>query len=180
MGFWILIGCAVILYYVIKSLATSSKQKAQMNNKLGPVSEIRVAMTASNRVVANSNHDDDLTTFSISYGHEEGKSKNKTPGKWIKSGESITLNGQKFTGGNFYFGGNLRSLDGYGTEAALVDDSLEIENMPSSYEDESLGYWPKFISLTPKGRGAYLNWLSGSRNDPVFWSNSNGHFNERQ
>lgn len=167
MGFWILIGCAVILYYVIKSLATPSKQKAQTNNKPGPVSEIRVAMTASTRVVANSNHDDDdLATFSISYGYEEEKSKNKTPGKWIKSDESITVNGLLFIGGNFYFGGKLSSLDGYGTEAALVDDLLDIENRPSNYEDQSLGYWPKFISLTPKGRGAFLSWLSGDRSDP--------------
>ncbi len=168
MGFWILIGCAVILYYVIRALATPSKQKAQMNNRLSSVNEIRVAMTMSNLVLANSSSDDDddLATFSISYGHDEEESKNKTPGKWIKSGESITIKGQIFAGGNFYFGGKLSSLDGYGTEAALVDDSLDIENRPSSYEDQSLGYWPKFISLTPKGRGAYLNWLSGDRSDP--------------
>jgi hypothetical protein len=96
----------------------------------------------------------------------EEKSKNKTPGRWMKSGEPITIKGQTFTGGNFYYGGKLSSLDGYGTEASLVDDSLKIENKPSTFEDESLGYWPKFISLTPKGRGAFLSWLSGNRNDP--------------
>lgn len=110
--------------------------------------------------------DDNLATFSISYGYEEEKSKNKTPGKWIKSGESITIKGQVFTKGNFYYGGKLNSLDGYGTEASLVDDSLKIENEPATFEDESLGYWSKFISLTPKGRGAFLTWLSGNRNDP--------------
>lgn len=168
MEFWLLVGGAVILYYVIKAMAAPSKQQAHKNNKLNSENEIRVTMTTSNRVVANSNcdDDDDLATFSISYGHEEEKSKNKTPGKWIKSGESITIKGQKFTGGNFYFGGKLSSFDGYGTEASLVDDSLKIENKPSSYEDESLGYWPKFISLTPKGRGAFLSWLSGNRSDP--------------
>lgn len=163
----LLIGSVVILYYVIKAITTSSKQTVPKNNRQSATNEIQVAMTTSNRVVADTrSDDDDLATFSISYGYEEEKSKNKTQGKWIKAGESISLNGQTFTGGNFYFGGNLSSLDGYGTEASLVDDSLDIENKPSSYEDQSLGYWPKFISLTPKGRGAYLNWLSGSRNDP--------------
>ncbi len=168
MEFWLLVAGAVILYYIIKAKATSSKQQAQKNNRPSSKNEIRVTMTTSNRVVANSNHgdDDDLATFSISYGYDEEKSKNKTPGKWIKSGETITIKGQAFTGGNFYYGGKLSSLDGYGTEASLVDDSLKIENKSSTFEDESLGYWPKFISLTPKGRGAFLGWLSGNRNDP--------------
>ncbi|MCP4486563.1 MAG: ATPase [Gammaproteobacteria bacterium] len=168
MEFWLLIGGAVILYYVIKAMATSSKQQVQKNNSPSFENEIRVTMTTSNRVVANCNRDDDddLATFSISYGYDEEKSKNKTQGKWIKSGESITIKGQAFSSGNFYFGGKLSSLDGYGTEASLVDDSLKVENKPSSFEDESLGYWPKFISLTPKGRGAFLSWLSGDRSDP--------------
>jgi len=168
MEFWLVIGGAVILYYVIKAMAASSKQQTHKNNRSSSENEIHATVTTSNRVLANSNRDDDddLATFSISYGYEEEKSKNKTPGKWIKSGESITINGQTFTGGNFYFGGKLSSLDGYGTEASLVDGLLKIENKPSSYEDDSLGYWPKFISLTPKGRGAFLSWLSSNRSDP--------------
>jgi tellurite resistance protein len=166
MEFWLLIGIVVVFFYITKKKGTSSKQKSQ-SNRLSSENDISVTITTSNRVVAKSNHDDDdLATFSISYGYEEEKSKNKTSGKWIKPDESITINGQLFTKGNFYFGGQLNSLDGYGTEASLVDDSLKVEHQLSSYEDESLGYWPKFISLTPKGRGAFLNWLSGNRSDP--------------
>jgi tellurite resistance protein len=165
MEFWLLIGIVVVFFYAIKK-GTSSKQKSQ-NNRLSPENDISVSIKTRNRVVAKSNHDDDdLATFSISYGYEEEKSKNKASGKWIKPDESITIKGQLFTKGNFYFGGKLSSLDGHGTEASLVDDSLKIEHQLSSYEDESLGYWPKFISLTPKGRGAFLNWLSGNRGDP--------------
>lgn len=167
MEIWLLIGSAVILYYVIKAITTSSKRTVEKNHRQSATNEIQVAMTKSNRVITDTRSDDDgLATFSISYGYEEEESKNKTQGKWIKAGESISLNGQTFTGGNFYFGGNLSSLNGYGTEASLVDDSLDIESMPSSYNDESLGYWPKFITLTPKGRGAFLSWLSGNRNAP--------------
>jgi hypothetical protein len=169
MEFLLLVGGAVIIWYVIKTMATFSKQQVQENNRLSPDNEIQVTMTTSQRVVANSTRDDDdddLATFSISYGYEEEKSTNKTPGKWVKSGESITIKGLSFTGGNIYFGGKLSSLDGYGTEASLVDDSLKIEKKPSAFEDESLGYWPKFISLTPEGRGAFLCWLSSDRSDP--------------
>ncbi|MBE0472303.1 MAG: TerB N-terminal domain-containing protein [Methyloprofundus sp.] len=143
----------------VKASAKSSKLQSQTKNNPSTKNEIRLR-------VATSNRDDELATFSISYGYEEEKSKNKTPGKWVKYGESITIMGQVFNGGNFYFGGKLSSLDGYTTEASLVDDSLKIEISPSSYEGESLGYWPKFISLKPKERGAFLSWLSGNRNDP--------------
>lgn len=166
MEFWLLIGGAVILYYVIKPMAKSPKQQTQSDSRSSSENEAGVSMTASNQVVENSNDDDDLATFSISYGYNEEVSKNKTMGKWIQPDESVTIKGQTFTGGNFYFGGKLSSLDGYGAEASLVDDSLKIENKPFSFEDENLGYWPKFISLTPKGRGAFLNWLSGNRSDP--------------
>lgn len=167
MEFWLVIGGAIILYHVIKATAAPSKLQAHKNNRSSSKNGIHVTMTTSNRVVAANNRvdDDDLATFRISYGHEEERSKNKTPGKWIKPGESITIKGKIFTGGNFYFGGKLSSLDGYGTEASLVDDSLNIEEKPSSYEDDSLGYWPKFVSLTPKGRGAYISWLFGNRSD---------------
>ncbi|OUS14702.1 ATPase [Gammaproteobacteria bacterium 50_400_T64] len=167
MTLWQLIGGAVILYYAIKAIVAASKQQVKKVSQPSSENEIRVTMTTSNRVVANSNRDDDdLATFSISYGYDEEKSKNKAPGKWIKPGEPIIIKGEEYSSGNFYFGGKLSSLDGYGVEASLVDDSLKVENKPSSFEDESLGYWPKFISLTPKGRGAFLNWLAGNRADP--------------
>ena len=167
MGFWLLIGCAVVLYYVIKGLSAPSKQQGQNTDRKSSENKIRVTMTSNNRTITNSNRDEeDLATFTVSYGQNEEKSKNKTQGKWIKPGESITLHGQTFSNGNFYFGGQLSSLDGYGTEASLVDDSLKVEKTLSSFEDESLSYWPKFISLTAKGRGAYLSWLSGNRSDP--------------
>ena len=160
------IGGPVVLYYVFKTLTASGEKQAQ-NKKQDSESEINVTMSVGNRFVASSNlDDDDLATFSISYGFDEEKSKNREPGKWINPGESVAIQGRKITGGNFYYGGILSSLDGYGTEASLVDNSLKIEEYPSTFEDDSLGYWPKFITLSPEGRGAYLSWLSGDRNDP--------------
>lgn len=168
MEFWLLIGGAVILYYIIKAIVAPSNQKTQKTNPPSSENDFLLATNTSSRVEANTDRDDDddLVTFNISYGYNEEKSKNKTAGKWIKPGESITIKGQTFSSGNFYFGGRLSSLDGYGAEASLVDDSLKVDNKPSTFEDDSLGYWPKFVSLTPKGRGAYLSWLSGNRSDP--------------
>ncbi len=168
MEFWLFIGGAVILYLIIKSITASSNQLGQKENFSSSESKVRVSMSTRNRVIGKSNidDDDDLSTFNISYGYNEEKSKNNTPGKWIKPGQLISIKGHTVSSGNIYFGGRLSSLDGYGTEASLVDDSLKVEDKPNSFEDENLGYWPKYNSLTAKGRGAYLNWLSGTRSDP--------------
>lgn len=169
MGFGLLVGLVLLfLFIVIKVLAKSSIKQNKNKNIVISNNKIRITVTESSRVLTKSNHnnDDDLAAFSISYGYNETKSKNKTPGRWVKAGEPITIKGQLFTGGNFYYGGILSSLDGNGTEASLVDDSLKIESKPATFIDESLGYWPRFISLTPEGRGAFLSWLSGNRNDP--------------
>jgi tellurite resistance protein len=168
MEFWLFIGGALLVYFVFKKIKVSQIQQNHRSNKTSNENEIRiqVSTTSGQSLSHGFEDDDDLATFNISYGYDEEKSKNKIPGKWTKSGESIEVKGKNINGGNFYYGGQLDSLDGYGTEASLVDDSLNIEKAPSSFEDESLGYWPKFISLSPKGRGAYLNWLSSNRNDP--------------
>lgn len=183
MEIWIFIGSVVVLYYVNKAITKTSEQNALNNERLNSEDEFNFDMITNNLVETNSsngeehlttnnlveanssNGEDHLATFSISYGYNEEKSKNETLGKWIMPGEPITIKEQTFTGGNFYFGGNLSSLDGYGTEASMVDDSLKIKNNPFTFEDESLGYWPKFISLTPEGRGAFISWLSSKRSD---------------
>ncbi len=105
-------------------------------------------------------------SFQISYGTDEAKSKNKAPGRWVQSGESINVAGYQITKGFYYFGGRLKSLDGYGTDSSLVDNSLPTSASSITFEDESLGYWPKYIGLSPEGRGAYLTWLASDRNNP--------------
>lgn len=160
MEFSLLIAGAIILYFVIKSKTGAPENQGQRDSHEGSGNHVNTS-----RIAGYYDGDDDLATFRISYGDEEEKSKNKTLGEWVKPGQSVTVNDCVISGGNFYFGGQLDDLDDYGTEASLVDDSLKIENSESDYEDESLGYWPKFISLSPKARSAYLNWLAGNRSE---------------
>ncbi len=113
-----------------------------------------------------SQDDDDFATFTISVGLDEEKSTNSTPGRWADKSEIIDFKGTEIVGGNFYIGGRLKSLDGYSTESSLIDDSLEIITHPYTYQDESLGYWPSYISLSPSCRGAYISWLASDRCSP--------------
>jgi tellurite resistance protein len=85
---------------------------------------------------------------------------------WISANDSVKVQGITIHGGFFYFGHKLKSIDGYGTESSLVDPSLSIEDMPMTYEDESLGYWPSYSSISSRCRGAYLKWLASDRTNP--------------
>lgn len=147
----LLIGAGVLVYFLFFSKGDTSEESQK---KEGP--EIQELF----------DDQDDLATFRILYGHEEEESTNETPGYWVRPNESIKVDDYVITGGNFYWGGKLDSVDGYETEASLVDDSLQIQKADVNFCDETLGYWAKYTRLSPQGRGAYLNWLSGSRENP--------------
>lgn len=166
MELWLFIIVVLFFYFVLRSQKSSPIQQSQKYRYSGRKNIDRRTQTRNSHILADYDEDHSLATFSISYGYEEEKSKNNAPGKWVKTGERIDVNGLQITGGKFYFGGQLPSLDGYGSEASLVDDSLKTVNQPITYEDESLGYWPKFISISAQCRGAYLKWLASKRDDP--------------
>jgi len=85
---------------------------------------------------------------------------------WVSVDDHVRAGGLEIKGGFFYFGHKLKSIDGYATESSLVDPSLPIEDMPMNYQDESLGYWPSYSSISSRCRGAYLKWLASDRTNP--------------
>ncbi|WP_114195689.1 TerB N-terminal domain-containing protein [Edaphovirga cremea] len=130
--------------------------------------------------------DDDLATFTLIDGQlseyiavdraptHTTVRENKTKGRWVRPGESVTIQNIVINQGNFYYGGRLKSThssndNGYyhddSTEASLVNDALTICAGTRHYEDESLSYWPRFALLSPRCRGAYLDWLASDRCD---------------
>jgi len=156
----------LLLYFVLRSQKSSPIQQSKKFVNVGRKNNGQRTQIRNSRILAEYDEDDGLATFSISYGYKEEKSKNNAPGKWVKTGEIINVKDLQITGGKFYFGGQLPSLDGYGLEASLVDESLKTVNQPITYEDESLGYWPKYFSISAHCRGAYLNWLASNRDNP--------------
>lgn len=96
----------------------------------------------------------------------ETESKNKEPGKWILPGETVKVGNKSINGGYFYSGGYLKNLDGYGTEASLVDPSLKLNNTSPDYRGDDMGYWPTYNQISPQSRAAYIEWLASDRKDP--------------
>ncbi|WP_312952002.1 1-propanol dehydrogenase PduQ [Superficieibacter sp.] len=126
--------------------------------------------------------DDELATFTFVNGQtveystsrqpsrESAARSNTTPARWVKPGESITIQNVVINHGHFYFGGWLKTHSsgeyGYlyndGSDASLVNDTFPIEPISRHYYDESLGYWPTFATLSPRCRGAYTRFICPS------------------
>jgi tellurite resistance protein len=155
------------------SLFSGSKKKPQPKAESQSYSEASSTEGPKKRdanMQADPN-DDELATFTISvttsYGGVETKSKNKAHGRWIQPGELISVAEYEIRGGFFYFGGALPDLDGYGTDASLVDSSLPIKrHWDMLYQDDTLRYWPSFNRISDSSRGAYIAWLASDRNNP--------------
>lgn len=174
----VVLGIAVIyvLYLIIKQEKNKSK-----NNRASRYSQprqtgnnvyARKQASSSNQQTSftrssNQEDSDGLVTFTISFGREEEKSNNNKKAEWIKPKTHINIKGKTITGGYFYLGGKLPSLDGYSVDASLIDDKLFIRSEPMSYEDGTLGYWPKFCSISAGCRGAFIDWLASTRDQEV-------------
>lgn len=97
---------------------------------------------------------------------------NLKKGRWVTQYESITIHGRTIERGFIYVGAQLDTLVGYGIEPSLIDERLSvsppkfIHSMTTIYSDESLGYWPAYVQLSPACRGIYLDWLASDRTHP--------------
>ena len=168
----IVIGLILLIYRVgylsAENKPSSKSGRSKPFSQRAYFDDVENRRYENDKLHSNAEIDNDLLNFriAVSYGNEE-RSNNKVPGRWIKSGETITIKGCAIVGGFFYFGGQLPSTrEYYGIEASLVDDQLKIVDKPAIYEDHSLGYWPRYCSISAECRGAYIKWLAGNRSDP--------------
>ncbi|MBA4714500.1 MAG: TerB N-terminal domain-containing protein [Citrobacter pasteurii] len=190
MGFWIFVIMLAVIW-----LLFSKKKKSlppNINNKI--ITKInhssrQASLNKSDSSVTNmhsqASEDDELATFSFVNGlaveystsrqpsQESATRRNTTPARWVKPGESIAIQNVVINHGHFYFGGRLKThssgeyghLYNDGSDASLVNDAFPIEPISRHYYDESLGYWPTFATLSPRCRGAYIDWLASDRSD---------------
>jgi hypothetical protein len=85
--------------------------------------------------------------------------------RWIPPGESITIAGKKIINGNFYFGNKTKNSCCSALDTSLIDDNLSIIASDKKYTDHSTCFYPKFSLLSPKCKGAYIDWLASDRTD---------------
>lgn len=185
MELWIFFAAIYLIYLLFsKKKKNKSAGSYASNTVKAPPKEWLAEIKKKETVVQKDDReDDDLATFTLDSGRSveyrvttiQPQNPPKTTGtlaRWVLPGEVITVGGVKITDGNFYFGQRMKpagqSMSGYyddGSEASLIDGTLKIYPKPYLYEDNSLGYWPSYSSLSPDARGAYLNWLASDRHD---------------
>jgi tellurite resistance protein len=186
----LLIGAIVFVFILYKIISRNSKPKMKITTTVtsspldekiitespkikNNISSSSITDSSTTPPSINDIDDNDFATFTIhtSYEKEPENTSNKQKGRWIRENEHLTINKRQFNKGLFYFGGVMKSLDGYGTEPSLVDEKLPASNAIDEdhteiYTDASLGYWPSYVTLTERCRGAYLDWLASERNNP--------------
>lgn len=89
------------------------------------------------------------------------------PGKaamWAPTGSVVEIQGRPIEGGLFYVGAALPRQYGGGNENCLVNPELKVTGHGD--RDARLDYWPDYAQLSPTARSAFLEWLSGPRDDP--------------
>ena len=141
----VIIFIGFIIYKISKSMMQNTKSTTHSEDDLA---DYRITLSTS-----------------INYS-DEPESKNKQKGRWIPPGESIKVGNHNIMGGYFYSGGRLKSQDGYGTEASLVDPTLKINANSPDYGGDDMGYWPSYNHISPQSRAAYIEWLASDRKDP--------------
>ncbi|MFK5891730.1 MAG: TerB N-terminal domain-containing protein [Pseudomonadota bacterium] len=141
----LLIGLFVI--YVIYSIFKKPSSEKILKSK----PNITINIDASN-------YDDN--TFE-SYAKPKGK-----PAKWFAKSSSVNIQSYNINDGMLYVGESLPDMYGYNNDACLVNPALKIlPSKPWEHGDE-MGYWPSYSDISPRCRGAYLEWLSAGRSEP--------------
>ncbi|MCL2896381.1 tellurite resistance TerB family protein [Brenneria tiliae] len=190
MGFWIFVIALAVIWFLFSKKKKSPPARINSKN-ISPINNTsrQKSLNKPTNSVASmhsqASDDDELATFTFVNGQtveystsreqsrETAARRNITPARWVKPGESVTIQNVVINHGNFYFGGQLKTYSsgeyGYlyndGSDASLVNDALPIEYISRHYQDGSLGYWPSFATLSPRCRGAYLDWLASDRSD---------------
>ncbi len=89
---------------------------------------------------------------------------------WRGATESVTVAGRDIPRGMLYVGKELQSLERGTPDPTLINPSLEaVPPEPAAGKAEGglhIGYFPSYSQISPRARGAYLDWLAGGRSAP--------------
>lgn len=85
--------------------------------------------------------------------------------RWLPAGEAIEIAGEKIPGGMLYLGSTKGQWYGT-TEPSMIDTYLPVARRIVDIAERLTSYWPRYDSISPEGRRAYLQWLSSGRKAP--------------
>ncbi|MFA9518644.1 TerB N-terminal domain-containing protein [Halopenitus sp. H-Gu1] len=174
---WTLIpGLLGVVEGVRYLLMDESKFTAKYSEESAPVTETesRDSPSVSERRSRNTSADFTIE-MSVGSGGEvsvgsqldEEEMVDQSSEAWVPPGEGVSINGYEVPDGMVYVGTDLNSVDGFhGTDACLIDPSLDVDASKSDPEGTRMSYWPSYSSIDPGCRATYLEWLANGRRDP--------------
>lgn len=196
MEYWLLIPVFLVIYFLfIKKKKAAETQRAAENliqsycvpdNNFSSVKGTTVNKMDSGGIEPRQeNEEDELATFTLTdwrltpYTGIESPPEEREPveyaknARWVRPGEICQIHHHTITGGHFYVGEQLKQksrlgfYEDDGNDASLINVTLPVSPASGNYEDESLGYWPRYSALSPACRSGYLSWLASDRSDPA-------------
>lgn len=86
---------------------------------------------------------------------------------WVPAGDNVEIKGRTVSGGMFYCGKALASLNGWDDgDPALISPSMKVAWDKPDRAGDAMDYWPSYARIPTGCRAAYLDWLSTGRSDP--------------
>ncbi len=107
-----------------------------------------------------------VTEVSAAGSAAKRRSGKRFPTVWIPPGQSVSVASLTLPGGMLYVGSSLTAADG-GSEPGEIDPQLPVESTSVDLSERLFSYWPRYDSISPQARRAYLTWLTGGRRDPT-------------
>lgn len=141
-----------------------------MISQQGPERAFASALAGmASQLAASSRSSADIMQLEVLFSPHTKESKAKAAGRrvptvWVRPGETAMVQGLGIAGGMLYIGNTATAADG-GIELAQIDPTLEIDPQQVDPDERLFGYWPRYDSISPPARRAYLSWLAGGRSD---------------
>jgi hypothetical protein len=80
---------------------------------------------------------------------------------WIPPGNDIVIDGNNVKGGMIYIKGFLSKKNENAVE--VIDLKLKRDSSGTYFKEYNLYSWDSYSNISPKARGAYINWLTDGR-----------------
>jgi uncharacterized protein/uncharacterized tellurite resistance protein B-like protein len=171
--FVLIVGGAVGFFLLIEKVGEKRKLRAKSAKQNGSVPPLTLTSTSTSTAQRSTGSGVDINLVisdrarrsQSTVSEAAAKSGKRMPTVWVRPGQSVVVTGVTLPGGMLYVGSTLVAPDG-GVEPAQIDPTLTVDSQPADPAERLFGYWPRYESISPTARRAYLTWLADGRRDP--------------
>jgi len=101
------------------------------------------------------------------------RSEPQSQAQWLTYDASLTIQGRTIRKGLIYHTWSMPRSRRFTIEPSLLINNMGVSghtnftvSSQNVYQDDTLGYWPSYVELSPQCKGVYLDWLASKRDYP--------------